>query len=65
VKYRNYFMDFRYRARATATTSNSSSDNSKERRLVVMLVTVNCIFIVTAMPNIMLGLARSLVCQDW
>ena len=53
------------RAMAWRTGASANADTRKEHRLVVMLVTVSCLFIVTASPNIALGLARSLVHNFW
>lgn len=54
------------RSSASASTSASAAGiTRKERGLVTMLVTVNCVFIITASPNIALGLTRSLVYDFW
>lgn len=53
------------RAIVWRTVASSSANTKKERGLVTMLVTVNCVFIVTASPNIALGLARILVHEFW
>ena len=54
------------RSSASASTSASAANiTRKERGLVTMLVTVNCVFIITASPNIALGLTRSLVYDFW
>jgi hypothetical protein len=49
------------RASEWRKSSSSSATSRKEWVLVVMLVTVNCIFIVTASPGVALGLTRLLV----
>ena len=55
-----------WRSSASASTSASAAGiTRKERGLVTMLVTVNCVFIITASPNIALGLTRSLVYDFW
>ena len=55
-----------WRSSASASTSaNAAGITRKERGLVTMLVTVNCVFIITASPNIALGLTRSLVYDFW
>ena len=53
------------RAMAWRSSASANADTRKERRLVVMLVTVSCLFIVTASPNIALGLARIMIPDFW
>ena len=50
---------------SVSTSANAAGITRKERGLVTMLVTVNCVFIITASPNIALGLTRSLVYDFW
>ena len=53
------------RAMVWRSSASASADTKKERGLVTMLVTVNCVFIITASPNIALGLARIFVHEFW